>query len=85
LRDSRLIDEQGNEWGSRDLAPSRSSRTISVPGYNAPRVVVGVPMRVEVRFDGVHSDAKTASLLEISFFSDEEARVQFRNVPLSTQ
>ncbi|HUP41965.1 MAG TPA: FlgO family outer membrane protein [Thermoanaerobaculia bacterium] len=83
LVSSRLFDDHGNEWDSGKLTPSRSTRSIQVGGYQTSRVVSGVPIRFELRFDGVPSQAKIATLVEVSFRSDREGRVQFRAVPLS--
>ena len=83
VESSRLFDDLGNEWDSGRLSPSRSTRGSQIGGYQSSRVVSGVPIRFELRFDGVPSQAKVATLVEVSFRSDREGRVQFRGVPLS--
>lgn len=81
LTRARLFDDLGNEWPATIKRPSRSSRSFEPTPAQTTHFVSGVPVRTQVYFEGVPSQATKMTLLEIPFrLSGGYGQVQFRNI-----
>jgi hypothetical protein len=76
---SRVFDDLGNEARSGKIRLANEE-----PTSQAQRLFVfGVPTAAQVRFEGISPQATKVSLLEMTCRSDQQFKVQFRNICLT--
>ncbi len=78
---SRIIDDLGNEASTERLLLGNASPWIFGSVSNV--LVSGIPMKANVIFEDISFQPNYIALLEILCYSDNDFKVQFRNIPIT--
>ena len=83
-RETRIIDEFGNEYFTSSIQMGNYVTVKGDPCVIDNTLVAGVPMRVIIPFENFASQAKIITLLEIRCYANNKFfSVQLRNIPIT--